>query len=169
VNTRRQQSTWGVPVFILLLLLGIAASAPSKTAKPCEEMLVLPGKVGVRGGRVVAALRSEPKTLNPLTALNLPSKEVIHACDAWSAVHCPIGRETWSDRRRSVDRGKQIPAFPPKSSVASQKRKGSCDYYLCSNAVIFRHREILDGICDRHFGTSPGFMRIGCVFESARC
>jgi ABC-type transport system substrate-binding protein len=77
VNTRRQQSTWGVPVFILLLLLGIAASAPSKTAKPGEEMLVLPGKVGVRGGRVVAALRSEPKTLNPLTALDLPSKEVI--------------------------------------------------------------------------------------------
>jgi hypothetical protein len=60
-----------------LLLLGIAASAPSKAAKPGEEMLVLPGKVGVRGGRVVAALRSEPKTLNPLTALDLPSKEVI--------------------------------------------------------------------------------------------
>jgi peptide/nickel transport system substrate-binding protein len=77
VNTRRQQSTWGVPVFILLLVLGIAASAPSQTAKPGEEMLVLPGKVGVRGGRVVAALRSEPKTLNPLTALDLPSKEVI--------------------------------------------------------------------------------------------
>ena len=77
MNIRRQQSTWGLPIFILLLVLGVAASAASQTAKPGEEMLVLPGKVGVRGGRVVAALRSEPKTLNPLTALDLPSKEVI--------------------------------------------------------------------------------------------
>jgi peptide/nickel transport system substrate-binding protein len=38
---------------------------------------VLPGEIGVRGGRLVAALRSEPKTLNPVTALDERSKDAI--------------------------------------------------------------------------------------------
>jgi peptide/nickel transport system substrate-binding protein len=82
VNIRRQQSTWGFPIFILLLVLGVAASTASQTAKPGEEMLILPGKAGVPGGRLVVALRSEPKTLNPVTALDLPSKEVISLLSA---------------------------------------------------------------------------------------
>lgn len=82
MNIRRQQSTWGLPTFTLLLVLGIAVSAASQTAKPGEEMLILPGKAGVPGGRLVAALRSEPKTLNPVTALDLPSKEVIYLLSA---------------------------------------------------------------------------------------
>lgn len=77
MNIRRQQPAWGLSVFTLLLVLGIAVSAASQTAKPGEEMLILPGKAGVPGGRLVAALRSEPKTLNPVTAIDLPSKEVI--------------------------------------------------------------------------------------------
>ena len=82
MNIRRQQSTRGLPVFTLLLVLGVAASGASQTAKPGEEMLILPGKAGVPGGRLVAALRSEPKTLNPVTALDLPSKEVISLLSA---------------------------------------------------------------------------------------
>jgi len=61
----------------LLLVLAVVTSAPPQAAKAGEELLILPGTIGVRGGRLVAALRSEPKTLNPVTALDLPSKEVI--------------------------------------------------------------------------------------------
>ena len=73
MSTMRLKSWLGVPIFTLLLVLGVVFSAQSQTAKPDEELLILPGKGGVRGGRLVAALRSEPKTLNPVTALDLPS------------------------------------------------------------------------------------------------
>jgi peptide/nickel transport system substrate-binding protein len=47
-----------------------------------EELLVLPGEIGRSGGRLVISLRSEPKTLNPLTAADTPSREVIGAMQA---------------------------------------------------------------------------------------
>jgi peptide/nickel transport system substrate-binding protein len=40
-------------------------------------MRMLPDSAGVRGGRLVVALRAEPKTLNPVTAMDSPSREVI--------------------------------------------------------------------------------------------
>src|SRR5271170_8368606 len=42
-----------------------------------EELLTLPGEIGRSGGRLVMSLRAEPKTLNPLTAADAPSREVI--------------------------------------------------------------------------------------------
>ncbi|MGB2644458.1 MAG: ABC transporter substrate-binding protein [Candidatus Acidiferrum sp.] len=47
-----------------------------------EEFLVLPGEIGHPGGRLVVSLRAEPKTLNPLTAADSPSREVIAAMQA---------------------------------------------------------------------------------------
>ena len=40
------------------------------------------GEVGKPGGRIVVALRAEPKTLNPLIAADAPSREVISAMQA---------------------------------------------------------------------------------------
>ncbi len=51
-------------------------------AKASEELLTLPGEIGHPGGRLVIALRDEPKTLNPLTAADAPSREVIAAMQA---------------------------------------------------------------------------------------
>ena len=74
---------------IILLLLFVlatlftrptAASPPQKNFN--EELLVLPGEVGHSGGRLVLALRAEPKTLNPLIAADAPSREVIGAMQA---------------------------------------------------------------------------------------
>jgi peptide/nickel transport system substrate-binding protein len=81
----RQKSRWILVIFIVVCLYGIQspaamaqASAPVEMKiKTGEEALVLPGKIGARGGRLAASLRAEPKTLNPVTALDLPSKEVI--------------------------------------------------------------------------------------------
>src|SRR2546430_203667 len=47
-----------------------------------EEFLVLPGEIGRSGGRIVVALRAEPKTLNPLIAVDAPSREVIGVMQA---------------------------------------------------------------------------------------
>ena len=47
-----------------------------------EESLVVPGEIGRAGGRIVLSLRGEPKTLNPLTAADTVSREVIGAMQA---------------------------------------------------------------------------------------
>jgi peptide/nickel transport system substrate-binding protein len=47
-----------------------------------EELLAIPGDIGRFGGRLVISLRAEPKTLNPLTAADAPSREVIGAMQA---------------------------------------------------------------------------------------
>lgn len=73
-----------------LCLVAIGVSLPcaamvvgQRTASPppasAEELLNLPGELGQRGGRLVVSLRAEPKTLNPLTATDAPSREVIGA------------------------------------------------------------------------------------------
>lgn len=51
----------------------------------------MPADVGQRGGRLVTALRAEPKTFNPLVAIDAPSKEVIWRTAA-DLIH--INRET---------------------------------------------------------------------------
>ena len=52
----------------------------------------MPGEVGRKGGRLVVSLRAEPKTLNPLTAADAPSREVILGAMQADLVH--INRET---------------------------------------------------------------------------
>jgi peptide/nickel transport system substrate-binding protein len=49
----------------------------AEAIKPGEDVLAARGDIGKRGGRLIASLRSEPKTLNPITAVDLPSKELI--------------------------------------------------------------------------------------------
>jgi len=51
-------------------------------AKATEELLRVAGENGHAGGRIVIALRSEPKTLNPLTAADGTSREVISTMQA---------------------------------------------------------------------------------------
>jgi peptide/nickel transport system substrate-binding protein len=61
-------------------------SCPAKSfpaqANAKEELLRITGEVGRPGGRIVVALRAEPKTLNPLTAADGPSREVISTMQA---------------------------------------------------------------------------------------
>jgi peptide/nickel transport system substrate-binding protein len=47
-----------------------------------EESLSLPGEIGHSGGRLVISLRGEPKTLNPLTAADNVSREVLGTMQA---------------------------------------------------------------------------------------
>jgi peptide/nickel transport system substrate-binding protein len=80
----------------LLLIAGQASACPypglPQEAKSGEELLTLPGEIGRSGGRLVVSLRAEPKTLNPLTAVDAPSREVILGAMQADLVH--INRAT---------------------------------------------------------------------------
>jgi peptide/nickel transport system substrate-binding protein len=66
---------------VCVLSIHSAASFP-KQANAKEELLRVSGGIGRPGGRIVIALRAEPKTLNPLIAADAPSREVISAMQA---------------------------------------------------------------------------------------
>jgi peptide/nickel transport system substrate-binding protein len=61
---------------VFLFLPGPGTASPQQKSSK-EELLVLPGEAGRTGGRLVVALRGEPKTLNPLIAADTRSREVI--------------------------------------------------------------------------------------------
>lgn len=57
--------------------IGIAVFLLGGATVHAEDLLMVPGLSGHPGGRLVFGQRSEPKTLNPLIAIDAPSKEVI--------------------------------------------------------------------------------------------
>jgi len=61
----------------LATLAFLEAGAPAAQALKAGEDLLVTAEEGKPGGRVVASLRADPKTLNPATAVDLPSKELI--------------------------------------------------------------------------------------------
>jgi peptide/nickel transport system substrate-binding protein len=72
----------GALLAICALLPFAASAAFPKQSNSNEELLTVPGDIGHPGGRVVVALRAEPKTLNPLIAGDLPSQEVAYVTQA---------------------------------------------------------------------------------------
>jgi len=72
-----------IPSALLLVWVALCATP--------EELLVLPGLNGHPGGRLVFAERTEPRTLNPVTATDAASREVIQRLMA-DLIH--INRET---------------------------------------------------------------------------
>jgi peptide/nickel transport system substrate-binding protein len=69
---------------------GFASSAPQPLQRG-EELQTTDNQVGRYGGTLVVAQRSEPKTLNPVTAADAPSREVIGRLTA-DLIH--INRQT---------------------------------------------------------------------------
>ena len=55
---------------------------PLRAAESAEDWMVTDNPVGHTGGRLAVALRSEPKTLNPVLALDETSREVIQCLTA---------------------------------------------------------------------------------------
>lgn len=63
-------------VLLASALSGFAASAP-QPPQHGEELLITSNAVGRYGGTLIIGERSEPKTLNPVTAADIASREVI--------------------------------------------------------------------------------------------
>ncbi len=65
---------------VFVFVAGVSADAlcrPPQIRPSGEERLVASGEAGRPGGRLVVALRSEPKTLNPVIAVDISSRDVI--------------------------------------------------------------------------------------------
>ena len=75
--TRRLPVIAAVAVAALLSALPLQAAPQPTPIAAGEEVLVQRHEVGVPGGRLIVALRAEPRTLNPVVSADLPSREVI--------------------------------------------------------------------------------------------
>jgi peptide/nickel transport system substrate-binding protein len=64
-------------LFVCLLAAASVAAPAPVAPNPNEELQRAEGEVGRHGGRLVVGQRSEPKTLNPVTATDAVSREVI--------------------------------------------------------------------------------------------
>ena len=87
-----------LPIFVgSALLLGASAAADSSAElnSAAERDVLVSNVVGEHGGRLVVALRAEPTTFNPVTALDNPSLTILRRITA-DLVH--------------VDRATQLPA-----------------------------------------------------------
>jgi len=69
-------------VVCLLAAWGWAAAPAPAAINSSEELQKEDGEVGQYGGRLVIGQRAEPKTLNPVTATDALSREVIGRCHA---------------------------------------------------------------------------------------
>jgi len=64
-------------LFLLAGIGSVALSAPPQPPQHGEELQITANEVGRYGGVLTVGQRSEPKTLNPATAADAPSREVI--------------------------------------------------------------------------------------------
>jgi peptide/nickel transport system substrate-binding protein len=135
--------------FALSLLLagaGIIALPTSGFSHPQhpsakEEPLTLPGEIGRSGGRLVFSLRSEPKSLNPLTAADSTSREVISAMQA-DLVH--INRATQLTEPALAKSWKISPDGLQYTLTLRQGLRFSDGHPLDADDVLFTFRVYLD-------------------------
>ena len=123
-----------------LLLLGQGTASPQQKPRN-EELLVLPGEAGRTGGRLVVALRGEPKTLNPLIAADTRSREVIGIMQA-DLVH--INRATQLTEPALAKSWKISPDGLQYTVVLRQGLKFSDGQPLDADDVLFTFRVYLD-------------------------
>ena len=77
-------------VFVVVCL-GASAISMGSATPPAADWMVTDNPIGHSGGRLVVALRSEPKTLNPVLAVDAPSRDIIRCLTA-DLIH--INRES---------------------------------------------------------------------------
>ncbi len=67
---------------VLLATAVDSTTSNGQSSLPLEDLLVTTNEIGLPGGRLVIAERAEPKTLQPLFAVDGPSREVIRLMTA---------------------------------------------------------------------------------------
>jgi peptide/nickel transport system substrate-binding protein len=73
----------GKPYLVLMVaIFCVCSAAGASFPQASEERMIADSSPGHAGGRLVVALRSEPKTLNPALALDEPSRDVIRCLTA---------------------------------------------------------------------------------------
>jgi len=74
---RKAKHVWFLALLLSPSLTAMAAAPSPQPIQPGEELLLTEAEIGRYGGRLVVTLRSEPKTFNPVTAVDAPSREVL--------------------------------------------------------------------------------------------
>jgi peptide/nickel transport system substrate-binding protein len=123
--------------FMAALLLGLAVQAPAQS----PEFLKSSAEPGRFGGRLVVGLRAEAKTLNPVTALDSTSREVIRRMHA-DLVH--INRNT---QRTEPALAKSWKATPDGRKYTLELRRGlkfSDGHPFDADDVVFSFQVYLD-------------------------
>src|SRR5262245_52366278 len=123
---------------VLCVLVGTALPAQSRLT---EEVLVARSDIGIFGGELVVNQRAEPKTLNPATAVDNVSREVIR-CTIADLIH--INRET---QRTEPALAKAWTVTPDGRRYTINLRKGlrfSDGHALDADDVIFSFKVYLD-------------------------
>src|SRR3984885_1068859 len=73
---------WAKCVVLAVTITSACSFARAQPQQASEERMVADGAPGRAGGRLVVALRSEPKTLNPVLAVDEPSRDIIRCLTA---------------------------------------------------------------------------------------
>jgi peptide/nickel transport system substrate-binding protein len=148
-NVRKDRlSPWRCRITLSLLLacaswltLPVRGFAHPQQASAQEELLAVPGETGRPGGRLVISLRAEPKTLNPLTAADAISREVIGAMQA-DLVH--INRGTQLTEPALAKSWKISPDGLQYTLTLRQGLRFSDGHRLDADDVLFTFRVYLD-------------------------
>jgi peptide/nickel transport system substrate-binding protein len=99
--------------------VAIAMTCLTQTAKAApQEYATMAGEAGDAGGNLIVALRSEPKTLNPVLSVDATSREIIGATQA-DLIH--INRET---QRTEPALAKSWTISPDDKTYVLQLRQG---------------------------------------------
>ena len=125
---------------LLASILAMASMASSAAARP-QDYAIVKGSLGQPGGRLVVALRSEPKTLNPILSVDATSREVIGAMTS-DLVH--INHET---QRTEPALAKSWTVSPDGRKYTMQLRhdlKFSDNAPFTSDDVVFSFQLYLD-------------------------
>ena len=102
---------------------------------------MLPGEIGRSGGRIAVSLRAEPKTLNPLIATDISSREVIGTMQA-DLVH--INRATQLTEPALAKSWKISPDGLQYTLVLRRGLKFSDGYPMDADDVLFTFRVYMD-------------------------
>ncbi len=127
-------------IFLCLAWAQFAVASP-QTKSNEEELLALPGEVARPGGRLVLSLRGEPKTLNPLIAVDARSREVIALMQA-DLVH--INRATQLTEPALAKSWKVSPDGLQYTLVLRKGIKFSDGQLLDADDVVFSFQVYLD-------------------------
>jgi peptide/nickel transport system substrate-binding protein len=129
------------PLFVYAVFFARPALALPRQKNTKEELLTVPGEIGRPGGRLVVALRGEPKTLNPLIAVDTRSREVIGVMQA-DLVH--INRATQLTEPALAKSWKVSPNGLEYTLVLRQGIKFSDGQPLDADDILFTFRVYLD-------------------------
>ncbi|MCP4658145.1 MAG: ABC transporter substrate-binding protein [bacterium] len=129
-----------VGTLVTLVLWLVLPGLPS-AAEPRGDQLQTSGPIGRVGGRLVVALRAEPKTLNPVLAIDIPSRTIIRRMMA-DLIH--INRHT---QKIEPSLARSWTASPDGRRFTLKLRRGlrfSDGHPLDADDVVFTFRVYLD-------------------------